>query len=431
MKTIKLRVKYDETEVIKHDSRIYSSMVRFALNRFIDGMTQSEVYRKVTEKFECTKIHSHLRNSSVFEAKAIFERFKEKDRTKGIHFGQFVRYNKGLISKEEYKESRDRGFYNIGGCGLAKGNSLFELDLTKNCLVYKRSRSQRINLYFYQFISPKYQRLLQSIDICMKNSLTPVTIRVKQNNVFLTFDEKVVDKEKQFSNLIQTRVLGLDLNPNFIGLSILDFDQNNNFRVIKKVLFDLDKLNREASTNKAKFEIQQIDKEIIQLCKHYRVSKLVVEELNFKKSNKFWNKDLNRLCRNKFRYSQIRNHLSTLCGSYGVEFIEVNAAYSSLVGNFRYGDSSTPDPVAASIEIARRGYKKFSKEWFYPSLPDETRLKKVLGNQWKEDLGSYKGWKTFYNQIKKLKLRYRFPLEDTSVVLSTFDSRKLFKVLTL
>ena len=147
MKTIKLRVKYDETEVIEHDSRIYSSMVRFSLNRFIDGMTQSEVYRKVTEKFECTKIHSHLRQSSVFEAKAILERFKEKGRTKCIHFGQFVRYNKGLISKEEYKESRDRGFYNIGGCGRAKGNSLFELDLEKNCLVYKRSRGQRINLY--------------------------------------------------------------------------------------------------------------------------------------------------------------------------------------------------------------------------------------------------------------------------------------------
>ena len=431
MKTIKLRVKYDEAEVIKHDSRIYSSMVRFAFNRFIDGMTQSEVYRKVAESFKCTKIHSHLRNSSVFEAKGIFERFKEKDKTKGIHFGQFIRYAKGLISKEEYKESRDRGFYNIGGCGLAKGNSLFELDLTNNCLVYKRSRGQKINLYFDQFISPKYQRLLQSIDICMKNSLTPVTIRVKQNNVYLTFDERIVEKEKQFSNLIQNRILGIDLNPNFIGLSILDFDQNNNFRVIKKVLFDLDQLNREASTNKAKFEIQQINKEIIQLCKHYRVSKVVVEELSFKKTNKFWNKDLNKLCRNKFRYSKIKSHLETLCGTYGVEFIEVNAAYSSLVGNFLYGSSSTPDPIAASIEIARRGYKKFSKEWFYPSLPSVKRLKEVLGNQWKEDLGSYKGWKTFFNQIKKLKLRYRFPLEDSSVVLSIFDSRKMFKVLTL
>ena len=431
MKTIKLRVKYDEAEVIKHDSRIYSSMVRFAFNRFVDGNLKNQVYRDVTEKFERTGIHSHLRQSSVFEAKGIFERFKEKNKTKGIHFGQFIRYAKGLITKEEYKESRDRGFYNIGGCGLAKGNSLFELDLTKNCLVYKRSRGQRINLYFDQFINPKYQRLLQSIDICMKNSLTPVTIRVKQNTVYLTFDEKVVEKEKQFSGLLSNRVLGLDLNPNSIGLSILDFDQNNNFKVIKKVLFDLDQLNREESTNKAKFEIQQINKEIIQLCKHYRVSKIVVEDLKFSKSKKFWSKDLNRLCKNKFRYSKIKSHLETLCGVYGVEFIEVNAAYSSLVGNFLYGGSSTPDPIAASIEIARRGYKKFSKEWFYPSLPSVKRLKEVLGNQWKEDLGSYKGWKTFFNQIKKLKLRYRFPLEASSVVLSIFDSRKMFKVLTL
>jgi len=48
--------------------------------------------------------------------------------------------------------------------------------------------------------------------------------------------------------------------------------------------------------------------------------------------------------------------------------IEVNAAYTSQIGNILHGNEQCPDMVAASIEIARRGYKKFEKGWFYPDF---------------------------------------------------------------
>jgi len=96
--------------------------------------------------------------------------------------------------------------------------------------------------------------------------------------------------------------------------------------------------------------------------------------LKFKKSNKFWSKNLNRLCRNKFRYSFVKSHLTILCNVYGVELIEVNAAYSSIIGNFKHGSSQCPDMVAASIEIARRAYKKFEKGWFQPDFVSKSRL---------------------------------------------------------
>ena len=89
------------------------------------------------------------------------------------------------------------------------------------------------------------------------------------------------------------------------------------------------------------------------------------------------------------------------------------------MGNFCYGSVKTPDMVAASIELARRGYKKFQKEWFYPSLIDGERIKEVLGNQWKKELKlAYNSWKTFFNQIKKLKLKYRFQLDGSKAVFS-------------
>lgn len=111
----------------------------------------------------------------------------------------------------------------------------------------------------------------------------------------------------------------------------------------------------------------------MKLCKTWRVGKLAIEDLKFK-SDKFWSKDLNRLCKNKFRYSFVKSHLTTLCNVYGVELIEVNAAYSSIIGNFKHGSESCPDMIAASIEIARRSYKKFEKGWFQPDFVSKSRL---------------------------------------------------------
>ena len=200
----------------------------------------------------------------------------------------------------------------------------------------------------------------------MSEKKIPVTIRLKNDKVYLTYDEKVVEKEKQFKELFANRVLGIDLNPNYFGISILEFNQKDKFKVIFKEVVDLTKLQTK-SKNKVHFELYEINHQILRLCKTWKVSKVAIEDLKFKKSDKFWSKDLNRLCRNKFRYSFVKSHLNTLCSIYGVELIEVNAAYSSIIGNFIHGGDCCPDMVAASIEIARRAYKKFQKGWIYPS----------------------------------------------------------------
>lgn len=99
------------------------------------------------------------------------------------------------------------------------------------------------------------------------------------------------------------------------------------------------------------------------------------------------------------------------CNINNIKYLEVNAAYSSTIGNLLYGDSKTPDMVASSIEVARRGYKKFSKCWFYPHL--DSLL--VTGNQWKKDLYSiYDSWVKIHNEIKNSKLKYRVLLEEVN-----------------
>ena len=424
MKTISFKISYEDlNHSIKNDERIYSSIVRYSLERFYENKDQTSIRRDCVSKFNFT---SYLITCAVKEAYGIYKRFK--DREKKVVFGDFKTYLKGLISKDEYKKSKNRGVYSEGDY-MHYGNQLVQIDIKNNTVIYKRKRNEHIVLNLCEKLSDKRKRILELLYLTMRNKQSPVSFRIKNDNLYITYDETVIESFKKFKDIKSNRILGIDLNPNYIGLSVLEFDDKDEFKIIHKRVYDLSELNDNASTNKVRYEIQQIDNEILKLCKHFKVGKLCVEDLKFKKNNKFWSKKLNRLCKNKFRYSTIKQHLQTLCNVHGVEFVKVNACYSSFIGNFCYGSDSTPDMIAASIEIARRGYKKFQKEWFYPPIVTLERVKEVLGNQWKKELKlAYKSWKTFFNQIKKLGLKYRFQLDGSMAVLSKNYYKKKLKL---
>ena len=425
MKTISFRIKMtDEIQkVISEDSRIYSSIYRFAYNRFKDGLSGKEVYAKVSESFPF--VNCHIRNSAQRNANGLFRLNKDKK----VYFGQFKKFQKGLISKEEYKDSKNLGLLSEGE-NNQHGNRLFKVDVQNGKIIYKRACKEHYDLIIDEQMSPKRKKILSTIQSLMEEKKTPITFKVKNNYVYLTYDEKIVEKEKQFKNLKLNRVLGIDLNPNYFGISIIEFDEKNEFKILYKEAIDVSKL-QSASKNKIHFELYEINHHILNLCKNFKVSKLSVEDLKFKKNNKFWSKSLNRLCKNQFRYSMIKSHLTTLCSTYGVELIEVNAAYSSIIGNFVHGGDNTPDMVAASIEIARRAYKKFEKGWFQPKFVENERLKQVLGNQWKEELGQgYQSWKGLSGKIKESKLKYRFQLNPLNAVFRKRNRKSYVKFLT-
>ena len=423
MKTISFRFKYEDKklqEVLLEDSRICSSMKRFVFNRLLEKKTRVQINAELKEKFKC---NSFLRNSEIIDGSVIFDTFKKRNCEK-LHFGKFKKFQKGLIIKEEYKDSRNTGIYAVGEANQ-KGNRLFKVDVQNEKIIYKRACKEHYDLVIDEKLNQKRKALLFKIQSLMEEKKTPITVRLKNDRIYLTYDEKIVEKEKQFKGLKSNRVLGVDLNPNYFGISIIEFDNNNEFKILYKEAIDVSELQSE-SNNKIHFEIYEINHHILNLCKNFKVSKLSVEDLKFKKNNKFWNKKLNRLCKNQFRYSMVKSHLQTLCSTYGVELIEVNAAYSSIIGNFVHGGDNTPDMVAASIEIARRAYKKFEKGWFQPGFVSKQRLMQVLGNQWKEELGlGYQSWKGLSGEIKELKLKYRFQLLPQNAVFSKFHNKRL------
>lgn len=119
MKTISFKIQMNEVleKVIFQDSRICSSMRRFAFNRFQDGVKQRDIYQTIVSKFDC---NCHLANFALRNANALYTLNKDKK----VYFGKFKRFQRGLISKKELKESRDNGILSEGEMNQ-KGNRLF------------------------------------------------------------------------------------------------------------------------------------------------------------------------------------------------------------------------------------------------------------------------------------------------------------------
>lgn len=408
MKTIKLPVTFNEK--IEEDIRVYSSVVRYSFNRFQEGFKIKEIYHLCSEKFN---LGSHLLNCANREAQSLFKR----EGNNKVIFGDFKRRIKGLISNIEFKNTKSRGFTSEGECSQ-KGNRYFKFDIFNNTIIYKRNKKEHISLILPR-LKKKVKEELLKIQYLMEEKKLPITIKLKNGFIFITFDESILHESLKLKDLKSNRVMGIDLNPNYIGFSLLEFKEDDSFEVIKKGVFNVSLLNKDFKKNKKRHELRELNHKLIRICKHYKVSKICIEDLSIKSSDKGLGKTFNRICNNQWNREVTVSNLKVLTSTYGIDLVEVNPIYSSFVGNIEYGDEKTPDMVASSIEIARRGYKKFSKGWFYPTL----NLEKVKNkfNQWKEEIYSdVENWKNLFNKVKKSGMRYRFQLSESDAVFERF-----------
>lgn len=408
MKTIKLKIK-NEINLTK-ELKEFNSIARFSFNRFQEGLKEKEVRSKVNELF---KNNCWFNQCAIKVGQQLFKKHKDKH----IIFGGkslMVKYLKKLITKDEYSKAKLLPI-NIQGEACKKGNRLFNFDLMNSKLELKLSKKNHQEIEFYKPNKNQFRELSKIQELVDNKQLT-LTVSLNNEYIWLTFDESLLEIQEKFKDLKKARVLGIDLNPNYIGLSILEFNKNDEFKIIHKQVFDLSALNitsKKSSedksskylTNKRKFELIQVCYEINKLINYWKCSKLCIEDLKIKSSDKKHGRTFNRLCNNVWNRKLVVNKLKMLSVIYGYELVEVNPVYSSFIGNLLYGSENTPDMIASSIEIGRRGYKKFSKGWFYPIFNVDN-----LNEQWKQTLSGIEDWKSAFKEVKKSKLKYRFQL---------------------
>ena len=430
MITIKLPYETSEENLLKIQllRRQYSSVLRSAYNSFNKGLKQKEVRDKVKELNNIENLNSWFVQNAIIDAQGLKKRFKDQK----VIFGGKKNFNlrlEGKISKEQYKEKRLSPL-NVQGEELKKGNRSFKLDLIENNqIIFKVSKKEHLTLKLPK-LRKNYRNQLFNLEqlneVKQKVKGQTYSVRLTDKFIYISFEQP---KEKV--NLIETRHLGIDLNPNHIGISIKDED-----KVIFVKQYDLSQLTKQLTSerntsdskrfkhlnNKLNHETIAIAKDISQLIKHYQVRFVFMEDLN-----KINTKDaglghrFNRLTRNLWKRTSFDSNLEKRTKLIGAKLFRINPAYSSFIGNIKYNYS---DPINASLEVARRGYEVIIKKnkKFYPDLTVES-----VKDQWKKHLtDEVKSWKELFSLFKNSKLKYRVSLEELKGSFKVFrlDSYK-------
>ena len=220
---------------------------------------------------------------------------------------------------------------------------------------------------------------------------------------------------------IPERYMAVDLNPQYIGVSICD-KTNSGMNILVTRCYDLSMLssklklsstdkNQIYQNNKRKYELSIVWNAIFNLAKHYKVSTFVMEELKLK--NDLSNTEANRKVRGIWHRTQTKNLITKYCNMLGIKLLEVNPAYSSFIGNIQHDFF---DPVNASLEICRRGIHKFEKNSFYPQMTQRdmsTMSSLARDAKCSNDAKLWtKTWVKSYEFFKNAGLRYRNGLSE-------------------
>ena len=410
MKTIILDITNNLDAELLNTQKVFNSMVRYTYNRLVDNndLKEKDLRKLISETF---KQPSWLTQCAIKDAIYLFKSNKTKG-LKTVIFGGFKNLKDYLLkkkSKEQYKLDKLLPI-TFQGETPQHGNRMFNFDFYNNELIYKPNKKQHFTLTYKQPRKNILRDLLQLQKLSKEKKIAiTIKLNVVNKKLYIIFDESKLQYEK-YTDLKNNRVIGIDLNPNAIGLSILEFDNNNSekFNVLHKEVISTFELNKTAvSNNKRKYELIKVCYHIDKLLKTWKCGRICLEELTINSFDKQKGKTFNRLCNNVWCRNLVINKLKMLSTMHGYFITEVNPAYSSVIGNILYGNEFTPDMVASSIEVARRAYNKFKKGHFYPSIQFNH-----LNEQWKQTLSGLNSWKEVFLEIKKSKLKYRFLLLD-------------------
>jgi IS605 OrfB family transposase len=239
------------------------------------------------------------------------------------------------------------------------------------------------------------------------------SLEITRNSVHIIYDETIIKDNYKQVTAIKDRVLALDLNPNYIGLVVL-----NKNTVLHKEIIDLTDLNKNSTTNKKKHWILETSKHVAEIAKHFRAN-IAIENLNIKSKDHKKGRKFNRLVNNIWLRNAFINNLKKRANILNIKCLEIYCAYSSFVGQML--NYTEYDSIAAAIEIGNRAIQALNKRK-YEVLPKRLDLSQ-LPNQWKEVVvaNGIKSWLEFYTFVKNLKSSYRVLFSRDTYTGVSFD----------
>ena len=445
MQVLKIKYQTDDQSlhIIQDYMKQYSSAQHFVYNRIQDNKSQKDIKQQVKQ----------LNNVNLLDSWFVQCIFYDIPKKQKIIFGGKKNYFQRLknnISKEQFKLKRLSPIYSIGEVvnKSVKGNRKFHIEQDLENILFKPNKLTKINLQLIGL--NKRKQILSKLYQKQERKEIKIAYKLDLEYIYIIFEETdIYNYETKF---IKNRVLSLDLNPNYIGWSIVDWKSEAEFNVIKSGVYSIKKLNdkdfnlknkgynsdskeRKYISDKRNFETIQIVKNLINKSIYYKCQLISIEDLNIKTSDKELGKHFNKLVNNSWCRNIFINNLTKRCNIHNIKLLKVKSEYSSFIGNFLYRHLNLPDMVLASIEIGRRGYefynqyiskvKEIKKNIIRPNLSMFNKLYLKSLEEFKLQ-PIYKDLIELYNFFKKSKLKYRLSIDDFNLQFSRFTSSKSY-----
>lgn len=433
----KIQNKIDISDYIRQ----FNNVVRFAYNRFQDNhkISSLEIYHIV----KSTMNNIDLIDSKLIEY-AINKASSIKDKPKAIFGGkkQFFERKLNKITKDTF--NKNVPILLRGNKCTPHGNCKAELHIIEdNSILIKFNKKIHIKIQLPK-LNREHKKQLSKLQEMCENHETFFTLELDNNYIYIQFEELNL-KEQTIKNPKKDRIISLDLNPNYIGLSITDWINKDISNIVYKEIIDLTKINKleqdSYQSNKRKYEIFEINKRIVNLVKHYRCSLVTFEKLNVEIKDHKKGKKFNKLVNNSWPRKILIDNLKKRCNLNSIKFQEILPNYSSFIGQINNPEEY--DSIAASLELARRGYL-FFKIYKEKSLPKQEIMfpefnVASIATRWKEmllgkgyTLNDIKEWKELYYLFtKKSKSCYRFLFSLDSFQGNSFSSNSIKSMVTI
>lgn len=384
MITLKFAYKiiFGDKELLEKLRKQFTSLVHIFYNLFVDNpkLTCHEANDHIKDYNNLDLMDSYLILCAYNKAYEIYKRHNVDNKSEPaghkLVFGErknLIKTSKHTLSKKEFKKLRMMPLYLEGEKRYHSNRRVRIKD--KRTLEFVVNRK----VIFVFKVFDKRCSILNQLKKKQDAKQIPITYTIGDDYISITYNQKLLTVPKNH-NLLANRIMSMDLNPDYIGITIFDVDQDSHIRNILKAyvmdwntITEVQKELKQASnsegnkylTNKRKHEIQEIAKRISDLSVFYKCKYIAVEDLDFDSNckgfrNSKWNKNL--VFQSLFKHS-VEN---------GVTILRVNPAYTSIIGNI-VCRHNIPDMCRSAYEIGYRAVKglqngNFDKDWVDTNL---------------------------------------------------------------
>jgi IS605 OrfB family transposase len=367
--------------------RRFSSAVRFAYQRLLEGQDRKELKREDGPLCTLFGLNTRYADGAIEKAQATLDSARElgQDPRKVVFggrktFEQLKRKHlsgKALLAlKREWKERRQGLLYSRGDA-TKKGNANLRLEPGDGTLWL------RVNLgngaYVHALVQTSHPHLKTLLQRAYASLPYNVTIRLEDGKVYahFTWSEELPPPVHTKAN----GVLGIDVNgdPYHLALAVVSPDGN----LVRHLTLSLEEVDSTPNKGAKELLLWKVAHQVVAIAEEHGVA-IATEKLKYLRKSRRGDGS-GRAFRHKqhrFAYRSLLEKIHSLARKRGVEVLEVNPQDTSTIGMLKYAPGlSLSKDVAAAYVIGRRalGFEEKLPKGYEVLLKDESFLREARG----------------------------------------------------